>query len=143
MKSKWMSPSEAAERRAEIAKLRDECGLSFDEIGKRFGITSSTARQLHHSYHARLKREKLWENHWAFGLSTRTNVILCAMGVNSLREAKSRFKELNPFSKRKPRGYGWKTHVELARFLGLPEPQKRKPSVFVGKVCPHCNKSLV
>lgn len=37
------------------------------------------------------------------------------------------------------RNYGWKTHKEVCKWAGLPEPQKPKRM----QICPHCGKDVL
>jgi hypothetical protein len=80
------------------------------------------------------------ENEPHFGLSTRAANI-CERG--NLITRSQIFKaiddgRLHPKSKFF-RNYGWKSHIEIHRWLGLPKPKKDRPRI---KVCPHCQGNL-
>ena len=134
------------ERRFLTYQLRKQ-GLKFKEIGKRMGISLSRAQQLYRSAEWRLNREP----HWMDGLSVRAANCLNNCNINSREEAleayqsgRLRVGKRGPrnYGKCGPRNYGWKSHKEVAKWLGLPEPQKPAPRVYLAKTCPHCGGKL-
>jgi hypothetical protein len=88
------------------------------------------------------------------GLSTRTSNCLSNLSLVSRDEIKRAIEsgKLRPGSHKinddkhdqrrirngwlNARGYGWKSHVEVCQWLGLPAPEKSKKAV----TCPHCGK---
>lgn len=44
-----------------------------------------------------------------------------------------------PIQNRGIRNYGWKTHKEVCKWVGLPEPHKPKRV----QICPHCGKDVL
>lgn len=126
------------ERRFLAYQLRKQ-GLKFKDIGKRMNVGAQRARQLYASAEYRLTREP----HWMDGLSVRAANCLWNMSIESREEALEAYNSgrLRP-GKRGPRNYGWKSHKEVAKWLGLPEPQKPAPRVYAPKVCPHCGGKL-
>lgn len=69
---------------------------------------------------------------WWEELSVRVVNCLYNAGLES-REAVLEAYKSGRLRPKSPRNYGWKSHQEVARWLGMPEPTKRKP-----KICPHC-----
>lgn len=126
------------ERRFLAYTLRKE-GLKFKEVGKRMNVGAQRARQLYESAERRLNREP----HWMDGLDVRLANCLWNMNIESREQALEAYNSgrLRP-GKRGPRNYGWKSHKEVAKWLGLPEPQKAAPRVYLAKTCPHCGGKL-
>lgn len=126
------------ERRFLAYTLRKE-GLKFKEVGKRMNVGAQRARQLYESAERRLNREP----HWTDGLGVRPANCLWNMNIESREQALEAYNSgrLRP-GKRGPRNYGWKSHKEVAKWLGLPEPQKHAPRVYLAKTCPHCGGKL-
>jgi hypothetical protein len=69
------------------------------------------------------------------GLSTRAQNVLYNNDFSSREGVLAAYKseKLHPTKGLRPRNYGWKCHKEVAKWLGLPEPNKSIP-----KTCPHC-----
>lgn len=126
------------ERRFLAYTLRKE-GLEFKEVGKRMNVDAQWARQLYESAERRLNREP----HWMDGLGVRPSNCLWNMNIESREQALEAYNSgrLRP-GKRGPRNYGRKSHKEVAKWLGLPEPQKAAPRVYLAKTCPHCGGKL-
>lgn len=126
------------ERRFLAYTLRKQ-GLKFKDIGKRMNVGAQRARQLYTSAEYRLNREPRWMD----GLSVRAANCLWNININSREEALEAYQSGRlHVGKRGPRHYGWKSHKEVAKWLGLPEPQKPAPRVYAPKVCPHCGGKL-
>ena len=70
-----------------------------------------------------------------FGLKTRTSNILKMLNLNN-REQVADARKDGTLSLRN-HGYGWKTHLEIHKWLGLPEPVKGGR-----KICLHCGKPV-
>ena len=123
------------ERRALALKLRNE-GMTYKEIGKRMDVGAQRARELH--------RIALWkmehQNEWWAGLSVRAANCLNNRNLVTRDQIMEAVKNgtLHP-KNRNTRNYGWKSHAEVCKWLGLPEPQKSKPRLTV---CPHCGGKL-
>ena len=82
------------------------------------------------------------KTHWSEGLSVRAVNCLNNAGINSRKQTLEAYTSgrLHP-DKCTPRGYGWLTHKQVAKFLGLPEPQRPTPK-FRCQTCPHCGVKL-
>lgn len=80
---------------------------------------------------------------WTGGLSYRLKNILSNLNINSREEALVAYQSgrLN-FRGKGTRNYGWKSHCELARWLGLPPTIKPTRKVSAPKHCPHCGGVL-
>lgn len=74
------------------------------------------------------------------GLSCRAWVCLDNNGIRTKSEAKAKILSgfLHPDRSIKIRNYGWKTHKEVCKWAGLPEPFPEKRPV----ICPHCGKDI-
>jgi len=83
----------------------------------------------------------IYESHWTYGLSVRAANSLNNFGITSREEAIEAIKS-GRMSPGKMRNYGWKSHSELLRFLGLPEAKKLSRVYTLNGHCPHCGKSL-
>ena len=101
-------------------------------------VGAQTARQLYVSVEYRLNREP----HWTDGLSVRAANCLWNINIRSREQALEAYQSGRLKPLKYPRNYGWKSHKEVAKWLGLPEPQKQAPRVYVPKVCPHCGGKL-
>ena len=79
---------------------------------------------------------------WMDGLSTRCKLCIHNMDLKSRDDVLQAYKSgrLKPEGKKHPRNYGWKSHREIAKWLGLPEPVKPKQAVLIK--CPHCGADL-
>jgi hypothetical protein len=114
-------------------------GSDYHHIAAELGVGYQRALQI--------TRRANWvinerDTHWAGGLSVRVANCLNWMDVKSREEALQAFTSGRLKPGKEPRNYGWKSHVELAKWLGLPEPQK---PVFIPKppmICPHCQKEI-
>jgi hypothetical protein len=117
--------------------------LTFKQIGERMGVSSGRAREIFRMAEWMVNHGE----HWTDGLSTRSANCLCNNDINSREAALEAYQsgKLNPdtkFGNPGTRSYGWKSHKEVAKWLGLPEPQKPLPRVYSPKVCPHCGGKL-
>ena len=125
------------EKRYNAHNLRQQ-GFTFKEIGLRLGVTGAYAQRLYWSSVRKLQKhpDKIES------LSTRAFNCLYSVGINTREKALEAFqsKQIQPFVR--PRNYGWKTHEEIAAWLGLPKPIKPKPRVVVRNECPHCGKRI-
>jgi len=73
-------------------------------------------------------------------LSVRAWNCLNSFNINSREEALAAYQSGRlTVGKRGPRNYGWKSHKEVARWLGLPEPQRQ---VRLPKICPYCGGKI-
>lgn len=110
-------------------------GNTFREIGTSIGVGSQRAREMYNRHLRWVNRPPDWRN----GLSVRAwNCISFSLiPINSVEELMAAYQagKLLPGTKG-VRNLGWSTYVEIAKFLGLPEPTKSKP------ICPHCGKTL-
>ena len=94
--------------------------LTFSAIGKRLGCSVTRVRQMHRRFLRRISYEK----HWTNGLSARAANCLCIFNFSSRAEVLASLISadgLHP-ARDRYRNYGWKTHKEVATWLGLPEP---------------------
>lgn len=130
------------ERLLLIVKLRESEKQTFKAIGEAIGTGGQRAAQLYHM----AKRLQEWHKQGEkgdpyFGLSVRS--ANCCNNANLMNraqiEAAIKDGRLHPKNTVGCRNYGWKSHVEIHRWLGLPEPQRAKPQL---KVCPHCGGKL-
>lgn len=126
------------ERRFMAYQLRKQ-GLKFKDVGQRLNVCAQQARQLYESAEHRLNRDP----HWTDGLSTRPKNILINMGFESRKQVLEAYNlgRMRP-CKRGPRNYGWKSHKEVAKWLGLPEPMKPGIIARMAETCPHCGRNL-
>jgi hypothetical protein len=84
---------------------------------------------------------------WSNGLSVRAANCLHNIGATNKKKAMKAMIEGRLMPPRKghggvPRNYGWKTHLEVREWLGLPEYKPPSKKVWAS-VCPHCGKNLV
>ena len=121
--------------RVHLAWQLRESGLGFKEIGERMGISSSRAQQIYSREKWRLVRPELWDGF----LSVRASNCLHNCGINSREETMEAYQSGRIRPLKHPRNYGWKTHKEVAEWLGLPEPKKPVPAP---KACPKCGCNL-
>jgi hypothetical protein len=133
------------ERRFSAYTLRKQ-GLTYREIGKRMGVCEGRANYLYKDAIQCLNRGP----HWTDGFSVRLANLLNNCNINSREEALEAYQsgrlrvtkaDQKDWSS-KTRGYGWKSHKELAKWLGLPEPQKSANKRHNLCVCPHCGGKL-
>jgi len=80
-------------------------------------------------------------NYELFGLSNRVRNICFKMGLLEREQIAAAIKDgrLNPKTTNSMLLYGWKAHIELHKWLGLPRPRRAKPRL---KMCPHCGGKL-
>lgn len=126
------------ERLSRIIKLRESENQTFKAIGEAIGTCWQRAAQL---YHKAKQLQEGREGDPYFGLSVRaTN---CCHNANLMNreqiEAAIKDGRLQPKNTVGSRNIGWKSYVEIHKWLGLPEPQRAKPQL---KVCPHCGGKL-
>ena len=78
-------------------------------------------------------------------LSIRARNCLNSIGIKTKEQAVEAINDgrlhpdNNPIKQIAVRNYGWKTHKEVCKWLGLPEPHKAKTVQF----CPHCGKHIL
>lgn len=117
-------------------QLRKE-GLPFSKIGERLNVSPPRARQIYISAEYSMKRPAWWTD----GLSVRAQNCLWKLGVSSREQAFEVYQKISA-GRLNPRNYGRKTHEEVAKWLGLPDPQKSRPEVYPAERCPHCGERL-
>lgn len=143
------------ERLAKTVSLRESDGKTFAEIGAIIGVSASRASCIYAKAKWIEEKHRLGEkDDPLFGLSTRATNCCRDLGLENRKQVEAAIKDGrlkpdktpwngNPFKAHKedrgPRKYGWKTHVEVHKWLGLPEPQQRSARQAV---CPHCGGSL-
>ncbi len=126
------------ERQKLAYTLRKE-GMKFKEIGERMCISVNRARQLYSFAEYLLNREP----HWDDGLSVRAANCMNNLNIHSREDALKAYQSgILRVGKRSPRNYGWKSHKEVAKFLGLPEPTKKPYKIYHPKFCPHCGHKV-
>ena len=107
-------------KRALMAYQLREQGLKFKEVGAKLGASACRARQLYCLAKWWLEREP----HWTDGLNVRAANALLNSGIKSRDETLAAFKTGTlHLGIGGPRNYGIKSHKEVAKWLGLPEPQ--------------------
>lgn len=130
------------DRMLAIVRLREFDKLTFKEIGKSIGICGGRASDLYKT----AKRRQEWHAKGEsgdpyYGLSTRAINICRGANLLNREQILEAVKDGRLTTKGRPRyrNYGWKTHVEIHKWLGLPEPIKshRQPVK-----CPHCGAIL-
>lgn len=75
------------ERSAEVARLKDEGGFSFQEIANAMGLTRERIRQLYKRFHR--EKELRLAGDWRLGWSGRCLRIFREEGLKSLTEVKA------------------------------------------------------
>lgn len=133
--SHLINVSEAELRAIELR----ECGKTFREIGTGIGVCANRAMQIH--ARAIFKRDE-WPKNPLYPLSVRAVNCLNNIAVTNKKEALSAIQSGRLKPLRSPRNYGWKTHQEICRWLGLPEPKRPGRKIAVSKTCPHCGGKL-
>lgn len=140
-------------RRLLVYELKNR-GVKFREIGERLGITANKAN---HRYHEEVWRRSMPRGrNWWDGLSVRATNCLANANLCSRKAVLKAFKSgrlrpnvyrYNAYGIRimagSTRNYGWNTHKEVAKWLGLPEPVKPAAKTKVPLMCPHCRKLIV
>jgi len=130
---------ELTQRLSSVIALREKGGMTFKLIGVTIGCGAARAASLYHEAKRRQKFHEERANNPYYGLSVRA--ANCVNNANLMTRAQiaAAIKDgtLHPRNVHRCRNYGWKTHVEIHKWLGLPEPQKRRP-----KICPHCGGKL-
>ena len=111
------------ERNNEIYQLRKQ-GKTLREIAARYKIGPERVRQIEIRKLRDLRNSKD-PDCWWYGLSERTSNCLRNADINSKEEALEGLKngKIN-FRMNGTKNYGWKCHIELHKWLGLPEPKK-------------------
>ena len=107
--------------------------LSFREIGEIMKIDKQRANWYYRDAIYQMNKEPTPMD----GLSIRVQNALNNCWINTPEKAMEAFKSGKLRPCKYPRNYGWKSHAELAKWLGLPEPTKLK---HPPKVCLHCGK---
>jgi hypothetical protein len=122
---------------AQVEQLRAE-GKTLSEIAAIMGVSKSRIRD--HIKAGEWQREYEKSNDWLVrsGFSVRLCNSLCNAGINSREQLLRAVKagRLNP----RPggtRNYGYKSHTEVLKWLGLPDPGKPGSRV---EPCPHCGQ---
>lgn len=112
----------------EIVRLRDVEGLSFKEIGKRFGISAANASNRYGT--------KGWVlGRWNTDLPTCIRILLKDLGINSRKELE-RAVDDGRMSK-KYRNYSVRRYHMILEFLG-----RKVPEVKTGNRCQHCGAKI-
>jgi len=128
------------ERRFLAYQLRKQ-GMKFKDIARRLNVGAARAQHLFLSAQYRLNRKP----HWSDGLSVRVSNCLNCCDINNREELLEAYKcgKLHAQSLWPP-NYGWKSHKEVAKWLGLPEPHKPIKRLYFSspKACPHCGGKL-
>jgi hypothetical protein len=111
-----------------------QSGISNVEIAQKMGITQKMVGQ--HLRSASHNLEWRCTPHWGDGLGVRISNILNNFDIVGREQVMKEFKGgiLSRWKNGGPRGYGWKTYVEVALWLGLPEPVKPP------KCCQFCKR---
>lgn len=121
------------EKRFHAYTLREQ-GLKLREIASRLGVGVERVRVLYFSAVRKLTRDP----NSIESLSSRAFNCLKSVGVFTREQALEAYQSKQIVPLVRPRCYGWKTHEEVAEWLGLPKPAKPEPKVIVKNVCPHC-----
>src|ERR1041385_6575087 len=117
---------ELGERLTRIITLRESEKQTFKAIGQAIGTSAGRTAELYHKAKRLQERHKQGEKGDPyFGLSVRAaNVCNHANLLNrSQIEAAIKDGRLHPRNTVGCRNYGWKTHREIHKWLGLPEPR--------------------
>lgn len=101
--------------------------MSFGEIGNEIGCSSQRARELYQK--AKFFREYHEQGEAGdplYGLSVRTRNVCLNAGLTNRDKIEDAIKDgrMHPDAEIKFRHYGWKSHAEIYKWLGLPEPIK-------------------
>jgi hypothetical protein len=125
-----------------IIKLRESEKQTFKSIGEAIGTSGQRAQDLYR----RAKRRQEWHRNGEegdpyYGLSVRAKNCCKNAGLMNRSKIEAAIKDgrLHPMNKKGCQNYGWKSHVEIHKWLGLPEPQRAKPPL---RVFPHCGGKL-
>lgn len=102
----------------ETAGALKESGRTNKEISKLMGIKLPHVRHL--VRRARVAKQR--PAHWSDGLSNRACNCLERARVTSRDDAKEALSDGRLRPGKRPQQYGWKTHVEIHEWLGLPAP---------------------
>jgi hypothetical protein len=124
-----------------ILNLREFENKTFKEIGQLIGRSRSQAMVLYRRAKQRQEDYKAGEKENPyFMLSFRSANICENAGLKNRSQIEDAINtgHLHPKSKFF-RNYGWKSHIEIHQWLGLPIPQQDRPRL---KVCPHCQGKL-
>ena len=132
---------EYTERNNEIYQLRKQ-GKTLREIADLYKIGPERVRQIEIKKLIDLRNSEDPEI-WYYGLSQRTSNCLRNADINSKQEALDGLKngKIN-FKMNGTKNYGWKCHLELHEWLGLPPPEKQKIPEKQKRKCPHCGGDL-
>jgi len=129
------------ERLVLILNLRESENKTFREIGQLIGRSGTQAMVL---YRRAKQRQEYYEAGQKedpyYMLSYRASNICKDAGLENRSQIEDAIKtgHLHPKSKFF-RNYGWKSHIEIHQWLGLPIPEQDRPRL---KVCPHCQGKL-
>jgi hypothetical protein len=127
-----------------------KAGKKYKEIGQALDVCVPRAAQIYHQSEYLIRNK----NEWYSGLSSKMEflfrVVLDLHGRDEVMEAyqSGRLK----VGKDGIRNYGWKSHCEVAKWLGLAEPQrpaakstkstKSTKTWVCPQLCPHCGKPI-
>ncbi len=128
------------ERHLLVIKLREEKTLTFKAIAESLGCSPCRASQIYRT----AKRVQKWHEQKAdgdpyYGLSTRAANCCNNAGLMNRAQIVAAISSgrLHPSNIAGCGNYGWGTHIEVHKWLGLPEPQRTRP-----RMCPHCGGRL-
>jgi hypothetical protein len=124
-----------------VLRLREVEKKTFREIGSLLGVCFSQASNI---YERAVRRRQDFEDgekvNPYFGLSCRaTN---CCRNANLMNRAQimAAIKEGSFHPKIKnSRNFGWKTYLEIHKWLGMPEPKRSDPWI---RICSHCGNMV-
>ena len=125
------------ERRFVAYTLRAQ-GMKFADIGKRMNISAGRARELYWSAEYRLTKPP----HWTDGLKSVTKMRLREAILESREQVMQAFQSGRLHPLKAKCGYGWKTHEEIALWLGLQKPLRSMRKSQAPRICPHCGKAI-
>lgn len=125
-------------RYKQIYDLRKR-GLTFRKIGEIMELSPGRARQIHEVAEFKLRSHRVFVD----GLSTRAANVIFRLGIESREGILQAFGDgtLHP---KNPRcgNFGWGSFLEVAKWLGLPEPKKPYAKRAHLTTCPHCGARL-
>jgi len=131
-----------SDRLSLILELRESKNQTFKAIGEAIGTGGQRAAQLYR----KAKWLQEWNKHGEkgdpyFGLSVRAANCCSNANLINREQIAAAIKDgrLHPKNTTGCRNYGWKSHIEIHKWLGLSEPQRAKPQL---KTCPHCGGKL-
>lgn len=128
------------ERMKRVVELRSK-GKTYREIGLEFNVSGGYAQNLYK--HALFELRAAEESVYA-GLSCRSANCLSNAGLTTKDKIRAALGQMKfrhntiQFNGRTMYSFGWKSYVEVCKWIGFPEP--RRPKMI--KLCPHCGKEM-